>query len=204
MLRVLVIAESEADQRIVCALADRVILEEWRAEPDAAPESMLRPLREWTGVEPGTQVLRWRDIKRLAQNHRPAQLRALGFRPGQSGEDSVALHKALIVAELLLGGVRTALVSRDLDTRTATARAASHQQVADHSASRGWRLILAAANPMMEAWLLHGFEPANAAERNACSQLRSELGFDPTQEAHQLDAQQRPPRRMPSASLPSC
>lgn len=184
MLRVLVIAESEADQRIVCGLADRVVRDAWVSD-----DIDLSTLREWTGVEPGTVVLRWRDIKRLASAHRPAQLRALGFRPGHGGEDSVALHKALIVAELLLGNVRTAIVSRDLDTRDPASRAASHEQVMEHTSSRGWQLILAAANPMAEAWLLHGFQPANKSETEALSKLRAELGFDPTIDAHKLDAQ---------------
>jgi hypothetical protein len=178
MLRVLVIAESQADQRLVCGLADRVLTQQWTGDADVA--GLLSALRSWIGIEPGTTVLRWRDIKKLSQTHRPAQLRSLGFRQGQSGEDREALHKALILAELHLGGVRTAIVSRDLDTRAPAAREESLHATAGQSATRGWTIIFAAAKPMAEAWLLHGYEPANSAERKALTALRSELGFDPT------------------------
>jgi hypothetical protein len=53
------------------------------------------------------------------------------------------------------------------------------------------RCVLALPNAKREAWVLNGFDPKTPKERKVLEQLREEIGLDPCEKAHRLNAPTR-------------
>lgn len=192
-MRLLVIAEAEADRRMVCGLVDRKIVHhapDWFDREKASEELAVH--RTWCGLEPGAPFTRWGSLKQMTTGARLGGFRgiaALGRpRPEARGYDYETVRKALILCARLAPVPDAVLIVRDLDRGVAAERRESIQRArADALAVPA--VFLAMPCPKREAWLLNGFSPGSPAEEKVLDELRAGLGFHPCQEAHSLTAE---------------
>lgn len=189
-VRIVVVAEAEADRRMVCGLIDRKIAHhapDWFDRDDAAAQ--LDALRVWCGLEPGVLFTRWNSLKYLSQpgSDKAPGLRALGFGPLQGqGYDRPSMRKALIHFKLMQPPADALVISRDLDGQHTDERRASLEEGASEINSDGVCICLAIQNPMREAWLLNGFDLKTPTERKVFESERAAIGFDPCCQAERL------------------
>lgn len=169
-------AEAPSDARLVCALADRLILEgrEWLTA------ETLEVFRRWRG--PVTSA--FLDLHHARRDARARGLRLFGFGAGaKGGEESLLFRYALSLFAEDDVPPAVVVVVRDMDD--SPARLTGFQQVV---AGRDWPFVpvIAAPIPEIEAWMLTVFVPEDEVEAEALGRLRAELGFDPTRKAHAL------------------
>jgi hypothetical protein len=177
----IVVAENEADARMVCALADRVFLEE---SPEWLDETVLPHVREWTSLEGGSICTRWTAIHTLYQEHKLPRYR--GHVDGNSQGVDTAITRKVIRLALKLQQHRDILalvLSRDLDSQHE--RKDGMQQAVAEVAGK---LIVAVASqyPKREAWILNGFFADSDQDNQRLEAIRQRLNFDPCEEAHRL------------------
>jgi hypothetical protein len=180
----IVVAEDESDARMVCAIADRVLLE---ASPDWLDETILPHSRSWTSIEGNQSCTRWRNIHSLYQTYRLPRYRGHVNNDPQ-GIDTAVTRKAI---RLVLKMKETqpdreiiALVlSRDLDSQIE--RRQGIQQAITEVEDR-LPVTLASQYPKRENWILNGFRCDNEQEELRLSTIRQRLNFDPCEEAHRL------------------
>lgn len=188
------VAEARADARIAQDLADRVVY----AETDTwCDMDHIDAVRSWASLESSpagpyrsdaeeTPFTLWTRIKLLA---REQNVRPLGFLDGAPGGiDSAQTRKAILLHEKLTRE-RTApvlILVRDMDNQPE--RRDGMQQARDRHASAGFDVVIGAANPKREAWVLNGFDPENEAEEAALRAVRQEIGVDARRKAHTLTA----------------
>ena len=185
-LEFIIVAEARADAQIARELADRVFVEE-EESPDWLEEDLLRYLRKWASIEEGTEFVRWASLKQLA---RARGVGPIGHRKtgGPGAIDYAQSRKAIILVQRLMGSrpVRAVLLIRDLDTQTERkkgmeeARAEVNEDVL--------KVVIGAANPKREAWVLNGFEPETDDENASLVACLLELPFDPREQAERLRA----------------
>ncbi len=181
MPELIVVAENEADARMICALADRVLLEE---SPDWLDESVLPHIREWTGFESGYLCTRWTAISDLYKTYRLPRYR--GHVDGEpQGVDTAITRKAIRLALKLQPqrDIIALVLSRDLDSQHE--RRDGMQQAAAEVEGK-FVVAIAAQYPKREAWILNGFLCDNEQEEQRLSTVRQRLNFDPCEEAHRL------------------
>ncbi|HEX4947323.1 MAG TPA: hypothetical protein VFZ34_11690 [Blastocatellia bacterium] len=181
MPELIVVAENEADARMICALADRVLLEE---SPAWLDESVLPHIREWTGFENGYLCTRWTAISDLYKTHRLPRYR--GHVNGEpQGVDTAIARKAIRLALKLQQqrDIIALVLSRDLDSQHE--RREGMQQAAAEVEGK-FVVAIAAQYPKREAWILNGFLCDNDQEEQRLATVRQRLNFDPCEEAHRL------------------
>ncbi len=192
-LEFIVVAEARADAQIARELADRVCVED-EESPDWLDADLLKYLRVWAGIEEGTDFMKWASLKKLARARR---IGPIGHRKtGGSGSiDFAQARKAIILVEQLMRDrpIRALLLIRDLDTQSE--RKAGMEEARAEVNEDVLKVILGAANPKREAWVLNGFEPESKEETASLVALRVELGFDPCEQAELLTASTRTARR---------
>lgn len=152
MLEFVVVAEAEADARLVCDLADRIFLEEG---PDWVYEELLPNLRNWSGFDDPTYT-RWPAIKAAMREHR-ARPHYLGYVLGEPQRAACAeSRKAILLAidRQKTRPIHALILAKDLDSQherregMRQARAERHEKLV---------VVLATPNPKREAWVLNGF-----------------------------------------------
>lgn len=185
-VEIVVIAESALDARIVTGLCDRVINEcgpEWiRDNPE-----VLDAERCYRGIETGATFLKWSKVPTLAAQS-GKRIRAFSWGKNRGMADCAATRKALALVILMSRGGIPDFVILSRDTDNEVERWLSWKTVVDEGKHR-FGIILAAQHPKLEAWLLNGFVPSNAAEKKRLKDLRQALGFDPTISADRLIAE---------------
>ncbi len=177
----IVVAENEADARMICALADRVLVEE---SPDWLDETILPHIREWTAFELGYPCTRWTAIHGLYKEHRLPRYR--GHVDGNpQGVDTAITRKAIRLALKLKPQreIIALVLSRDLDSQHE--RRDGMQQAA--AEVKGKLVVaIAAQYPKREAWILNGFLDDSEQGKQRLETIRQRLSFDPCEEAHRL------------------
>jgi hypothetical protein len=180
VLSIAVVCEADADRRIACDLADRVVSEHavW------ITSEVVENYRRFRGLDKATPFLPWSKVHDLAKKQ---GIRAHGWFSGKPGEpDAFAGRRALLV---LIGSARpldAVLLIRDSDGQEQR-RLGQEQARSDQS----WApcVVIGVAHPKRECWVLNGFEPQDAMEEHKVSELRRELGFGPCEKADRLNAQ---------------
>ncbi len=180
----IVVAENESDARMVCALADRVLLE---ASPDWLDETILPHSRSWTSIEGNQSCTRWRNIHSLYQNYRLPRYRGHVNNEPQ-GIDTAVTRKAIrlvlkIKAEQPDREIIALVLSRDLDSQKER-RQGIHQAITEIEDQ--FPVALAVQYPKRENWILNGFHSENEQEERQLLAIRQRLNFDPCEEAHRL------------------
>ena len=191
-VRIVVVAEAEADQRMVCGLIDRKIAHHapnWFDRENTVEE--LNALREWCGLESGSHFTRWNRLKELARQteiNKAPGARVIGFGSRRThGYDWSSLRAAIIHFERLRPQADALVVSRDLDKSRSEERRASLVEGERVAVERGVRLTMAIQSPMREAWLLNGFVPRNQREREMLASELEMVRFDPCCKAEDMD-----------------
>ncbi len=192
-LEFIVIAEARADAQIACELADRVFVEDDNS-PNGLEEDLLEHLRRWIGIEEGTDFMKWASLKKLARARRigPIWHRKTG---GPGSIDFAQARKAIILVQRLMNSrsIRALLLIRDLDMQVE--RKAGMEEARAEVNEDVLRVVIGAANPKREAWVLNGFEPETLAEDKSLAELRQDLGFNPCEWAERLTAKKDTAKR---------
>lgn len=189
---VLVVCEAPGDFQITSALCERVLQEEgpewFRDLFEQCPESFL----VWRGPDGDAPYLLWKHIHevRTALGVRPP----LGHFAGRpAAADALAGRNALAIARHLRRArpplrVDAVLLVRDMDDQPA--RREGLEQARDEATEIDptMAVLIAAAFPEIEAWLIEGFEPLSKEEEALIARLRRELGFDPRNNTSALTA----------------
>lgn len=203
MTRVVLVCEGPTDLPLICELADRVLKDTvgWLRDHET-----LADLRSYGGLDENLPYFAWREVKERFEKSR---LR-LGRRFGNEARlpDQVTTRKLLLLLashhQASKGeGVDGVLIFRDADhqpERRLGIEAAREEFVKNHEAPESlhaWRqhIAIAVAEPMNEAWVMAGFEPAEDREQAALDAARAELGFAPNASPEELDAREHGAKR---------
>jgi hypothetical protein len=189
-VRLVVFCEAVADFRIASDLVDRVLRHDgpgWVVDLlDAAPDG----LRSWRGDGRGNSFFAFHQLtKHVEQLAIRVPHGHFDGRPGAA--DAVMARTALsIVRHFVKRGeiIDAVFLVRDMDDQPQRETGLGQAR----TEARSWTtlpIVLGCANPMREAWILCGFDPETDAERARLQELRQELGFQPHEQAHHLDAQ---------------
>ena len=183
-MRVAVFCEAAADFATATGLVDRLLREEG---PDWVREHVeFRPLddlREWVGA--GGRL--FFDVHHL---DREMEERGIKRPRGQFTGKAGAFGALLAYTAFLLtrdeasrsGPIEALVLVWDMDDQGEARR----RGLADGRGAAYLPMVLGCPDPEREAWVLAGFEPANAAERDRLDEERRSLPFDPCAEAHRL------------------
>ncbi len=192
-LELIVVAEAWADVQIACELADRVFVEDENS-PNLLEVDLLEHLRRLIGMEEGTDFMKWASLKKLA---RARGIGPIGHRKtgGPGSIDFAQARKAIILVQRLMNGrsIRALLLIRDLDTQVE--RKAGMKEARVEVNEDVLRVVIGAANPKREAWVLNGFEPETLAEDQSLAELRQDLVFNPCERAERLTAKKDTSKR---------
>lgn len=188
-VRIAVACEDHGHFRVTSALIDGACRTEhpWL-------DGVLDSVRAWQ-AEPGSErrylkisadASRWPAPVVHLDGVPPIRLR--GLIAGKPLLPDAAMWRSVLVTLVAQRPRPSAVVLvRDLDHDRNTNRRAGMEQVRD---GIPWPpdvpIVLATPEPEIEAWIVSGFEPEDAAERALLAELRSALSFDPTTESHRL------------------
>lgn len=183
-------AESLGDARLLTDLADRVLAEALAA---TGQDWFVGPARDgarcWRGV--GAHEA-FHDLHDQSEPASPLARRFHihgDFGTGGLPPDTAPFRRVLLRFQLdATPPVAAVVIGRDSDHKRDLG--AALEAALELPLERRWlfRVVLAAAHPEIEAWLLCGFEPANAAEKKRLAAMRQTLGFSPVESPERLGA----------------
>ncbi|MEM8641385.1 MAG: hypothetical protein AAGG51_21585 [Cyanobacteria bacterium P01_G01_bin.54] len=199
MMEFIVIVESDADARTATELAERVLREqgpEWL-------EDYLKYQIRWAGLKIVSNCSTWKELKDIAQfypNHKVPRYRRSKT---VSKFDGASADKVLTLISTILKkeperSIGAALLIRDLDGREQGKKrlASLHQARQNHqTADPDLAIVIGAAIPKREAWVLNGFVPQTAQEKAQLAELKQQLKFDPCVAAHRLRGDKKYPEQ---------
>lgn len=205
MAKFLVFCESPADLETIRALSERVLREqgpEWvRDLLEDAPDA--RGLWEWLPDGEGRSYF---DLHKLSTYASRRKVRVPhGHFAGRPGEAGALMGRTafLVARELSFESTSpdAVLLVWDMDDQSSRRREGLEQARAEARSLMPFAIVLGCPDPMREAWVLAGFEPETTDERERLTALRQELGFNPCDEAHRLDAKNEQAKRSPKRVL---
>ncbi|HEX5749870.1 MAG TPA: hypothetical protein VFZ09_26805 [Archangium sp.] len=207
MAKLLVFCESPADLETIQGLVDRVLRErgpDWVRELLEGPsEDARKGFRDWVPDGEGRNHF---DLHKLSAYASRLKLRVpQGHFAGRPGEAGALMGRTafLVARELALSGteIDAVILVWDMDDQGTARRTGLHQARTEARPLVSFELVLGSPDPMREAWVLAGFEPETEAERARLAAMRQELGFNPCEEAHRLDAKKEQAKRSPKRVL---
>jgi hypothetical protein len=187
-LRGIMVVEAPADARTIATLVDKVLLES-ESRPSWLEREHLEYMREWVDLDddaPQSGTCRhviWTDMKKRGP-------RVLGH--GTEGPTrnayAQAARRAILACELAATRPNSVVLVVDADAQGERRAGLMEARTAQPSALR---VVVGAADPKREAWVLNAFVPGNEQERGRLEDLRTSLTFDPCSEAHRLRGKHR-------------
>ncbi|MFE8603211.1 hypothetical protein [Archangium violaceum] len=206
MAMLLVFCESPADLETIQGLVDRVLREQgpdWVRELFEGSLEAALGFREWVPDGEGRSYF---DLHNLSTYASRLKLRVpQGHFAGQPGEAGALMGRTafLVARELALSGTEldAVILVWDMDDQGAARRTGLAQASTEARPLVAFEIVLGCPDPMREAWVLAGFEPQTEAEQAHLANMRQELGFNPCEEAHQLDAKKEHAKRSPKRVL---
>jgi len=176
-----IVCEAQADFQTASTLADRVLCE----RVDWIEAQILNAYRNYIGTRPETPYLTWTESAQLSK---VLGRRVHGHFEGKPGDlDALAGRKAILVVLLKFPQVKAILLIRDSDGLVARQKGLN-QARAEMKTFENLAIVVGVAHCKREAWILAGFDSRDEEERRQLEALRQELGFDPCERAHDLDA----------------
>lgn len=178
-LSIAVVCEARADFQVAARLVDRLLLarRDWLSDVEHA--------RSFWQAPSGDPFLRWDKVPTLARERR---LNPAGHFDGQPGAmDAANARRALLLLATDPRPPSLVILVRDTDGHTERCRGL---QQARTDPKRRWpfAILLGAAHPMRESWVVAGFQPQDERERERLATVTAELGFDPRLSPEKLDA----------------
>jgi hypothetical protein len=207
MVTLLVFCEASADSETVKGLVERVLREEgpqWlRDLLEGAADDVVRQIYDWVPDGEGRTFF---DLHKLASYASRLRIRVpQGHFSGAPGAPGALMARTAfrVARELELKGekIDAVLLVWDMDDQGEGRRQGLRQARDEARELVPFVLLLGCADPMREAWVLAGFEPKTDEERTRLEALRQELGFNPCEEAHRLDAKKEQAKRSPKRVL---
>ncbi|MTJ55719.1 hypothetical protein FJR38_25155 [Anabaena sp. UHCC 0253] len=201
MIEFVVIVESGADARTATKLAERVLKEKF----DWLDNDILQHCFQWTGLEEGTEFSCWRDIRKIIDDAKKQlkynEPRYLGhYSKGVSLKaDGAASIKILNLVRFLqkTRQIKAVLFIRDLDNQPERKEGIEQARSEHINKTSKLEIVIGAADPKREAWVLNGFISSNQQEEQILEEINNKLSFDPCIESHRLRAtSEKEPERM--------
>ena len=190
MFEAILIVEGSSDVQTATKLAERVLLEkiDW-LEPE-----LLENLFRWSGLESDTPYSCWKDIKHIRQRAKDLGLPIPRFRAhaksGPPKSDGATTIKILNLIRLIqLQGnrqIRVVILIRDLDNQPERKTGIERSRTEHMGRQPELQIIIGVADRMREAWVLNGFVPSSSQETATLERIKSQLNFNPCEEAHKL------------------
>ncbi|OBQ27630.1 MAG: hypothetical protein AN483_19735 [Aphanizomenon flos-aquae MDT14a] len=200
MIEFVVIVESGADARTATKLAERVLKEKF----DWLDDDILQHCFQWNGLEEGTEFSCWRDIIKIIDDaksqikYKPS--RFIGHSKGVPLKaDGAASIKVLNLVRFLqrIRQIKAVIFIRDLDNQPERKEGIEQARSEHINKTPKLEIIIGAADPKREAWVLNGFIPSNQQEEQILEEIKNQLSFDPCIESHRLRAtSEKEPERM--------
>ncbi|MDJ1168464.1 hypothetical protein PMG71_03375 [Roseofilum sp. BLCC_M154] len=188
MVEFIVIVEARADAELGTKLAERVFLEtvEW-LDSDQLPYYF-----QWRGLKEGTEFSCWKDIKVIIDffkqelGYKPP--RFLGGKGAKLKTDGAAARKILNLVRFLQRQreIKAILFIRDLDNQPERRQHLEDVRSEEISKKPQLEIIIGTPDRNREAWVLNGFIPGDAQERELLEDMVKKLSFDPCLEAYKL------------------
>ncbi|BAU11962.1 hypothetical protein LEP3755_24860 [Leptolyngbya sp. NIES-3755] len=188
MFEFVVIVESSADARTATKLAERVLAEKGNQfEPE-----LFQYLFCWSGLVPGSEHSCWKNINDIVE-HFSSEFKFPKIRShDRLKTDGKSARKVMLLINFLqrkLGrNIQAVILIRDLDGRS-DRRDYIEQARSDYQNQQSnLEIIVGVADRMREAWVLNGFQPLDAKEKQMLKEIRHQLNFDPCERAHRLQS----------------
>ncbi|WP_242045408.1 hypothetical protein [Anabaena catenula] len=84
--------------------------------------------------------------------------------------------------------IKAVLFIRDLDNQPERKEGIEQARLEHFNKTPKLEIIIGAADPKREAWVLNGFIPFNQQEEQILEEIKNKLSFDPSLESHRLRA----------------
>ena len=192
MAKLIAFCEAAADFRTASGLLDRVLREEgppWIADLiDEHPDAV----RIWHLDGAGRaffDVHAWRAYVKQLSIRVPH-----GHFDGRPGGAGALMARTVFQIVRALNrrpneeAIEAVVLVWDMDDQPDARRGGLTSARTEARCWAAFEIVLGCANPMREAWVLAGFDPAHDDERARLEAARRELGFSPSEHAHRLDA----------------
>ncbi|MEM9116802.1 MAG: hypothetical protein AAGD09_02850 [Cyanobacteria bacterium P01_F01_bin.56] len=187
MTEFIIVAESSADVAVATTLVERLLIQ----NIDWLDDENLQHLLVWSGLD-STGCSFWKDLNQIQQ-----QFERNGFRiprylgHGKSGKkraDGAAAMKVLNLVRLLQKDrqIDAVFLIRDLDDQSERKEGLRQARLENIDREPKLAIVIGAANPKREAWVLNGFVPIDDNEAKILQKLKQRLSFDPCEEAERL------------------
>ncbi|MBO1050949.1 MAG: hypothetical protein HEQ25_02730 [Dolichospermum sp. DET73] len=192
MIEFIVIVESGADSRTATKLAERVLKEKF----DWLDDDILQHCFQWTGLEEGTEFSCWRDITKIIDNaksqikYKPSRFIGHHSKSVPLKADGAASIKVLNLVRFLqrIRQIKAVIFIRDLDNQPERKEGIEQARSEHINKTPKLEIVIGAADPKREAWVLNGFIPSNQQEEQILEEIKNKLSFDPCIESHRLRA----------------
>lgn len=204
-MRLIAFCEADADFRTASGLLDRVLREEgpaWVADLiDEHPDSV----RTWHRDSEGrvfADVHTWREYARRLSVRIPH-----GHFDGRPGGAGALMARTIFHIVRALNrrpdedAIEVVVLVWDMDDQPDARREALVRARIEARSWATFAIVLGCPNPMREAWILAGFEPADEDERARFEAAQRELGFSPSEQAHRLVAKDEQAKLSPKRVL---
>lgn len=189
-LRILMVVEAVADARTVATLIDKVLLES-EGRPSWIDDGMLSSVRRWVDLDSGEPDAPWPHVTWIQMKDRGP--RVLGHGTGGPTRDPYAraARRAIQAANWASSRPNSVVLVVDADAQPERRAGLEIGREAQPSALR---VVVGAADPKREAWVLNAFVPKGPEERQRLQELRRELKLNPCLDAHRLRGKHREAR----------
>jgi hypothetical protein len=192
VIEFIVIVESGADSRTATKLAERVLKEKF----DWLDDDILQHCFQWTGLEEGTEFSCWRDITKIIDNaksqikYKPSRFIGHHSKSVPLKADGAASIKVLNLVRFLqkTRHIKAVIFIRDLDNQPERKEGIEQARSEHINKTPKLEIVIGAADPKREAWVLNGFIPSNQQEKQIIEEIKNKLSFDPSIESHRLRA----------------
>ncbi|MFM6319041.1 MAG: hypothetical protein ACKPJH_12620 [Dolichospermum sp.] len=201
MVEVIVIFESGTDARTATKLAERILKEKFAWLDDDS----LQYYFHWTGLESATEFSCWRDILKIIEDakaklqYKPSRFLGHDSNGVPFKADGVRAIKILNLVRFLqkTRQIKAVIFIRDLDNQPERKEGIEQARSEHINKTPKLEIIIGAADPKREAWVLNGFIPSNQQEEQILEEIKNQLSFDPCIESHRLRAtSEKEPERM--------
>jgi hypothetical protein len=185
--QIVIVCEGPSDLPTARGFAERILRErvDWlRETPEALPA--------WRGLRENQPFLKWTAVDdEFDDAHLINRQGHFNGLPGKA--DSKAARKALQVIAHYHRAPLAIVLMRDADSQPVR-REGLEQARQEFEQLVGHQVLIGFADPKSEAWIIAGFQPTLAREREHLENFRSENSFDPTREPHKLRSRENDTR----------
>jgi hypothetical protein len=185
----IVIGESSADARTATKLAERVLIE----QIDWLEPGQIIYFFKWSGLLEGTEFSCWRDLDRITQQLELSGLKlprylghcTEGVPFKADGASTVKILKIVSFLQQTRHQIKAIIFIRDLDNQRER-KEGIEQARSQYIGTPKLEIVIGAANPKREAWVLNGFITSNQDEERILKDIKAQLKFDPCSEPERL------------------